>query len=302
MFIYATILMETREIMKDYALIATAYDQHVRFYVSTTKNLVEHARKIHQTWPTATAASAMMGLMYKGDESLTISIKGDGPIGSMLVEANAKGEVRGDIANPNVYIKYEDGPKKGKLNVGTAVGRGLLHVTKDLQMKSFFTSSSELQTGEIAEDFTYYLATSEQVPSSVGLGVLVDTDQSVLASGGFILQLMPGCPENVIAKIEKKISQLPPVTSMLNKQMTIEEMLSLLADNTENILAKTPLDYTCNCSKESLSRSLSALDDKTLDELIFEDEHAEIKCHFCHTVYHFSAEELMKIKLSRKKK
>jgi molecular chaperone Hsp33 len=201
--------------MPDYAVIAQAYDQTVRIYAAQTNELVETARTIHETWPTATAAfgrfltvSAMMGLMYKDEERITLRIKGDGPIKHMLIEANPQGEVRGEIGNPHVYMVYEDGPKKGKLNVGTAVGRGFLHVTKDLRMRDYFTSSSELQTGEIADDFTYYFTLSEQTPASVGLGVLVDTDQSVLAAGGYILQLMPNVTDETIQHIESVISNL----------------------------------------------------------------------------------------------
>ncbi|HHT98721.1 MAG TPA: Hsp33 family molecular chaperone HslO [Acholeplasma sp.] len=290
--------------MKDYTLIATAYDKMVRIYVSTSKNLVEEARKIHSTWPTATAAlgrfltvSAMMGLMYKGDERLTLRIDGDGPIKKMLVEANAQGEVRATIDNPYVYLKYNN----GKLNVGAAVGNGLLSVTKDLHMKNLFTSSSELQTGEIAEDFTYYFALSEQTPSSVGLGVLVDTDQSVLASGGYILQLMPGCPEKTIETIENIIKDIKPVSTMLNENMTPEDILHLLSNGTEQILDKREIKYYCNSSKEKFRTSLKSLDKETLQEIIDEDGKAEIICNFCNKKYVFDKEELLEILASKEK-
>lgn len=295
--------------MNDYALIATAYNKSVRIYVSTTTELVEEARKIHKTWPTATAAfgrfltvSAMMGLMYKKGERITLKIKSDGPISNMLVEANPEGEVRGEINNPEVYIKYEDGPKKGKLNVGSAVGPGFLYVTKDLNMKEYFTSSSQLQTGEIGDDFTYYFALSEQVPSSVGLGVLVNVDQTVLASGGYILQLMPNVSEDTIQHLERVISTLPPITTLIHDGKTPEEILTMLSDNTHQILDKKTLSYTCHCSKEGFSKSLSALDEDTMHDLIHEDEGAEIICHFCHKKYHFSKEELEVINTSRKSK
>ena len=294
--------------MKDYALISYAYDKTVRIYVATSTHLVEEARNIHQTWPTATAAfgrfltvSAMMGLMYKEGERITLRIKGDGPIGTMLVEANHVGEVRGEIQNPNVYIKYEDGPKKGKLNVGQAVGQGFLHVTKDLGMKDYFTSSAELQTGEIGDDFTYYFVLSEQVPSSVGVGVLVNTDQSVLASGGYILQLMPNAKEETIKYLEELIASLPPVSTLIHEGKTPEEMLHLLANGTEQILDQHEISYKCHCSKDGFARSLSALDEQTLHELIHEDGQAEIECHFCRKKYVFSKDELHKIQTSRKK-
>jgi len=293
--------------MKDYALIAYAYNQTVRIYVASSTNLVEEARKLHDMWPTSTAAmgrfltvSAMMGLMFKGDERLTLRIKGDGPIGPMLVEANTKGEVRGELRNPHVYISYEDGPKKGKLNVGAAIGKGFLHVTKDLGMKEFFTSSAELQTGEIGDDFTYYFASSEQTPSSVGVGVLVNIDYSVLASGGYILQLMPNVTDETISNLEALIVSMPSVSSLIHDGKTPEEILSLLSNGTDEILKKSEISYTCNCSKDGFSKSLSALDDQTMDELILEDGHAEIECHFCHTKYLFSKDELLEIKKTRK--
>lgn len=296
-------------VMKDYAIKSYAYNQEVRIYVATSTHLVEEARRIHQTWPTATAAlgrvltvSSMMGLMYKDNETLTIRVKGDGPIGTMLVEANALGEVRGEIQNPHVYMTYEDGPKKGKLNVGAAVGSGFLHVTKDLNMKDYFTSSSELQTGEIGDDFTYYFALSEQIPSSVGVGVLVDPNKHVLAAGGYILQLMPHATEQTIEIIEDVIKHLEPVSSLIQKGHTPESLLTFLARGTEQILMKHPIAYHCHCHKDGFARSLSALDDKTLDELIHEDGMAEIDCHFCHKKYHFSKEELTKIQLDRKNK
>jgi molecular chaperone Hsp33 len=294
--------------MKDYALIAYAYNKEVRLYVATSTHLVEEARIIHDTWPTATAAlgrfltaSAMMGLMYKEGERITLRIKGDGPIGSMLVEANTLGEVRAEISNPHVYLKYDDEIKKNKLNVGAAVGQGFLHVTKDLGMKDFFTSSSELQTGEIGDDFTYYFALSEQIPSSVGLGVLVDIDQHVLASGGYILQLMPNASEQTISTIENLIKTLSPVTQMIHEGKQPEDILSILANHTEQILSKHQISYTCHCSKKGFSKSLSALDQETLNQLIHEDGQAEIKCHFCGKEYHFSKDELQKIKEYQKK-
>lgn len=293
--------------MKDYALIAYAYDKTVRIYVASSTNLVEEARKIHGTWPTATAAlgrmltvSAMMGLMYKKGERITLRIKGDGPIGSMLVESNPQGEVRGEIQNPHVYVKYENGPKAGKLNVGEAVGQGFLHVTKDLGMKDYFTSSSELQTGEIGDDFTYYFAISEQTPSSVGVGVLVNVDQTVLASGGYILQLMPNIKEETITKIESIISKFPAVSSLIQIGKTPEEILHMLSDGTEEILKKQPISYVCHCSKDGFARSLSALDQETLNTLIHEDGQAEVKCHFCGKTYVFSKDELIHIEKNRK--
>lgn len=283
--------------MKDYALIATAYNNMVRIYVGTTTNLVEEARNIHNTWPTATAAfgrtltvSALMGLMYKDEEQITIRIKGDGPIGNIFVEANPNGTVRGEIQNGQVYLK-----KGEKLDVGKAVGNGFLYVTKDLKLKDYYTSSSELQTSEIAEDFTYYFAVSEQTPSSVGLGVLVDIDSSVKSSGGYILQLMPNTTEEVIVQVENVIKNLKPISTLIAENKTPEDILNILASNTEKILKKQPLKYYCPCSKESFGKALQKLDKNTLNEIITEDGQAEIICHFCHKKYIFSKDELKQL-------
>lgn len=293
--------------MKDYAIISYAYDKQVRIYAAQSTMLVEKARSLHHTWPTSTAAlgrvltvSAMMGLTYKEGERITVRIKGDGPIGPITVEADGSGEVRGEIANPEVYLKYNSGPKAGKLNVGAGIGKGFLFVTKDLNMKQYFTSSSELQTGEIGDDFTYYFALSDQIPSSVGAGVLVDIDQHVLAAGGYILQLMPGCSEDVISKIETMIETFPPISSLIEQGKTPEDIIHLLANGTEEILEKKPIAYVCHCSKERFARSLATLDDQTLDMMIHEDEQAEVECHFCHHKYHYTKEELIQIKKQRK--
>lgn len=285
--------------MKDYALIATAYDSMVRIYIGNTKNLVEKARTIHETMPTATAAfgrfltvSSLMGLMYKDDEKLTLQIKGDGPINQMLVEAGGNGVVRGDIFNPDVYIRDE---QSGKLDVGSAVGKGLLLVTKDLNLKSNFTSSSELVSGEIAEDFAHYFVISEQTPSAVSLGVLVDKDLSVRASGGFIVQLLPGATEEVITKLENAINAAGPISRYFDEGKTIEDMLSDISGGTEKVLNKVPLKYECRCSKDGFAKSLAALDNETMDELIA-DGGIEVVCHFCKTKYNFSTKELQTIK------
>lgn len=294
--------------MNDYAVKSYAYEKQVRIYVASSTHLVEEARKIHQTWPTASAAlgrvltvSVMMGMMYKEEETLTIRVKGDGPLGQITVEANAFGEVRGDIVNPQVYLVYEDGPKKGKLNVGEAIGQGFIHVTKDLKMRDFFTSSSEIQTGEIGDDFTYYFVVSEQTPSSVGVGVLVNPDQTIRAAGGYILQLMPGVSEDTIQTIETLIPTLPAMSTLIDEGKTPEDILHLLAQGTEQLLEKKEIHYRCRCSKEGFARSLATLDERSLHEIIHEDGQAEIECHFCHTKYLFTKEELVNIMASRKK-
>lgn len=284
--------------MKDYAIIATAYEGQIRIYASNTRNLVTEAVRIHETWPTATAAfgrfltvSVMMGLMYKDEERITLQIKGDGPIGTMLVEANSKGEVKGDIFNNQVYIRHET---KGKLDVGAAVGKGQLHVTKDLGLRSMFTSTSELQTGEIAEDFAHYFAVSEQTPTAVSLGVLVEQEKLVRSAGGFIVQVLPGASEETLQLLENTIYKIGPVSRWFDENKTIEELVSALANNTEKVLDQRDLSYKCHCSKEGFSGSLAALDKETMDELI-EDDGIEVICHFCKTKYNFSKDELKEI-------
>lgn len=290
--------------MKDYALIAMGYNDQVRVYVSKTTNLVNEARNIHQTLPTATAAfgrfltvSAMMGLMYKDGESLTLQIKGDGPINTMLVEANNRGEVRGEIANPNVYIKKPN--VEGKLDVGAAVGDGFLQVTKDLNMKVLFTSSTKLVSGEIAEDFAHYFLKSEQTPTAVSLGVLVDVDQSVRASGGFIVQVMPDATDETITELENTIYKVGPVSKWFDQGKSVEELIDALTNNTTKLLDKRELKYHCPCSKEKFARSLSALDANTIDELI-NDGGIEIVCHFCGKKYHYDNNDLLEIKAKQK--
>jgi len=285
--------------MEDYVLIGHAYNKTVRIYTALTTKTVETSRILHQTWPTASAAlgrfltvSAMMGHMYKDNERLTLRIKGDGPIGSMTVEANGLGEVRADITNPEVYMTYHDGPKKGKLAVGKAVGEGFLFVTKDLLMKDYYTSSSALQTGEIADDFTYYFTTSEQTNSSVGLGVLVNPDQSIQTSGGYILQLMPGVTEETITEIENIISNLEPITTLYESGETPETLLDRLSNHTGVILEKKPISYTCPCSYEGFLTSLSSLSKESLIPLVEEDHGAHIKCHFCKKEYDITEDDI----------
>lgn len=289
--------------MKDYALIATAYNNEVRLYVSNTTNLVRKAQEIHDTWPTATAAlgrfltvSAMMGLMYKNDERLTLQIKGDGPINTMLVEARGDGTVRGDILNPHVYIRSE---KEGKLDVGQAVGNGFLHVTKDLNLKSMFTSSVELTSGEIAEDFARYFVVSEQTPSAVSLGVLVDPNKVVRISGGFIIQVLPGATNETIDLLEKTIYNVGPVSRFFDEGNDTLDLLKALTNNDYKLLDKRELKYECDCNKERFTRGLATLDDNALDELILDDG-IEVVCHFCKTKYNFTSEELKEIKKMRK--
>ncbi len=286
--------------MKDYTLIALAYQGEARIYVSLSTKLVEKSRKLHKTLPTASAAmgrfltaSAMMSLMYKDNERLTLKIEGDGPIGQMSVLAK-KGIVKSTIKNPNVYLVYTDGPKKGKLNVGAAVGNGFLYVTKDWN-GHFFTSSAPLQTGEIADDFTYYYTASEQTPSAVGLGVLVHNGSKVVQAGGFIIQLLPHASEQTIQSLESVISKTPSITELLKNNQTPYEILSMLANHTEQILETHDIKYVCGCRKSTYKKSLSALNIEILTEILHEDKQAEIICPYCNKTYLFTEQELQEI-------
>ena len=285
--------------MNDYLVKAYAFGGTVRIYAATTTNLVERARKIHDTYPAASAAfgrtltaSLIMGAMYKGDQSLTIRIDGGGPIGKIVTQVNANGVVKGLVENPHVHISSKD-----KLAVGMIVGNnGFIHVTKDLKVRDVFTSSAELQTGEIAEDFTYYFAKSEQIPSSVGLGVLVNEKNEVFASGGFILQVMPGVKSETIAKIESKIKSMKPISELIKDNYKPEDIINLITDGDHELVEEMPLKYECDCSKERFYDGLSTLDKKELDSLIEENKPINITCEFCKTDYEFSIDELKTIR------
>lgn len=288
----------------DYVTKAYAYNETVRIYVATSKELVNEAINRHHLWPTSAAAlgrtltiAAIMGLTYKGDEELMIKINGGGPIGDIVCRADALGNVRGYVSNPEVFMQYTEGPNKGKLNVGMAVGKeGFIHVTKDLKLRDMFTSSSTIQTGEIAEDFTYYFAASEQIPSSVGLGVLINTDNTCDQAGGFLLQLMPGCKEETIEKIEEMLKNLSSVTKMLEDGLTHEEIIKILSCGDYKLLETKPIQFKCTCSKEIFRNGLASLDKATLTEIIEEDGKAETQCHFCNEKYLFTKEELIQIR------
>lgn len=284
--------------MKDYLVKAYAFDGMVRIYSATTTGLVEEAHQLHGTWPAATAAlgrsltaSVIMGAMYKGDISLSIRIDGNGPIGGIVVTTNAKGEVRGYVGNPEVHASTD----AGKLAVGYVVGNdGYLSVTKDLKIRDIFTSTSALQTGEIADDFTYYFATSEQVPSSVGLGVLVNDDNSVLSAGGFILQLLPGALGKIglVETIEENIKAMKPVSELIQKGYTPEMMVEEITKGNHEIVETMELKYSCDCGREKFARGLISLGKKELDEMIHEGKPIETVCHFCNKKYQFSVDEL----------
>ncbi len=287
--------------MSDYLVRALAFNGNVRAFATRTTETVGEAQRRHNTWPTATAAlgrsitaGVMMGAMLKGEDKLTIKIEGNGPIGPLLVDSNAKGEVRGFVTNPQVHFELNN---VGKLDVRRAVGtEGAITVVKDLGLRDMFSGQTPIVSGEIAEDFTYYFAVSEQVPSSVGLGVLVNPDNSVLASGGFILQLMPGCDEETITKIETHLSSIEPVSKMIEKGYTPEEILeAVLGEGNVQILNSMPVSFTCQCSKERFGAAIISLGVGEIQEMIDEDGGAEAECHFCLEKYYFDNAELQGI-------
>jgi molecular chaperone Hsp33 len=287
--------------MTDYIVRASAANNQIRAFAATSKNLIEHARTIHNTSPIATAAlgrlltaGAMMGVMMKGDKDLlTLQIKGNGPIGGVTVTANSKGTVKGYVYNPQIMLPANP---QGKLDVGGAIGEGMLTVIKDLGLKEPYVGQTNLVSGEIAEDLTYYYATSEQVPSSVALGVLMNKDNTVRCGGGFILQLMPFAEDEVISKLEEKISGLKGVTGLLDKGMTPEMILDhLLGDLGMEILEKYPTGFECNCSKERVEKAVISIGKKDIKEMIDDNKPIEVNCHFCNEHYIFTVEELKEI-------
>lgn len=286
---------------RDYCIRATAADGQIRAFAATTRGMVEEARRRHNTSPVITAAlgrlltaGAMMGSMMKGDrDRLTLKIQGDGPAESLTVIADSFGNVKGYARNPQVILHANE---QGKLNVSGALGNGILTVSRDLGMGEPYVGTSMLVSGEIAEDLTYYYATSEQIPSSVGLGVLMNRENTVRQAGGFIVQLMPGVEEETITWLEEKLGSLSPVTSMLDRGMTPEQILTeILGPFGLEILEKTETRFSCDCSKERVRRAVASLGAKDLEELRAGGEAVEAHCDFCNTSYWFTPAELGEI-------
>ncbi|HIU66659.1 MAG TPA: Hsp33 family molecular chaperone HslO [Candidatus Caccomorpha excrementavium] len=287
--------------MDDYIVRASAADSQIRAFAASTRGLVEHARQIHGMSPVATAAlgrlltaGAMMGSMMKGEKDLlTLQIGCSGPIGGLTVTADSRAGVKGYVHNPLVNLPPN---AQGKLDVGGALGAGMLSVIKDLGLKEPYVGQTNLVTGEIAEDITYYFAASEQVPSSVALGVLMNKDNTVRQAGGFIIQLLPFAGEEVIAGLEKKIAQLHSITALLDQDMTPEQILeSVLGEFGLEITDTIPTQYYCNCTKERVAKALISIGKKDLREMIEEGRPIEVNCHFCNTNYEFSTEELKEL-------
>lgn len=292
--------------MKDYIVRATAAGSQIRAFAVSSTELVETARRHHNTSPVATAAlgrlltaGAMMGSMMKNDtDILTIQIKCDGPIQGLTVTADSKANVKGYVENPDVMLP----PKKGKLDVGGALGLGILNVIKDMGLKEPYIGQTILQTGEIGDDLTYYFANSEQVPSSVGLGVLMEKDNTVKCAGGFIVQVMPFVEEKVLVQLEENIGNIHSVTALLEQGHTPESLLKEVLKGMDVEITDTlPAQFSCDCSKEKIEKAIISIGEKDIEEMINEGKEIEVKCHFCNTAYTFSVEELSSL-LKRAKK
>lgn len=286
---------------KDYIIRATAADGMIRAFAATTRETVETARRLHNTSPIATAAlgrlmtgALMMGSDMKNDKDLlTIKINCDGPIGGLLVTADSKGHVKGYVNNPGVMLPPNE---KGKLDVGGALDLGVLSVIKDTGLKEPYVGQTILVSGEIAEDLTYYLATSEQVPSTVALGVLMNKDNTVRQAGGFMIQLMPGASDEIIDKLEKHIGEISGITSMLDKDMSPEDILRfVLGEFDLRINDSMPCCFECDCTRDRVSQALLSVGKKELQDMIDEGKDVELRCHFCSKKYKFTPEEIRKM-------
>lgn len=286
---------------RDYIVRAMAADGQIRAFAATTREMVECARMAHNLSPVAAAAlgrlltaGAMMGIMMKGAEDLlTLRIQGDGPIEGLTVTADAEANVKGYVFNPAVMLPPNE---KGKLDVGGALGLGVLSVIKDIGLKEPYVGQTILVSGEIAEDLTYYYATSEQTPSSVALGVLMNRENTVRQAGGFIIQLLPGASDEIVERLEKKLKELPSITTLLDAGNTPEMILKhILEEFGLNILDTVPTKFYCNCDKARVEKALISIGGKELNEMIEEGKKVEVNCHFCNKNYEFTVEELSEL-------
>ncbi|MDO4531348.1 MAG: Hsp33 family molecular chaperone HslO [Bacillota bacterium] len=285
--------------MSDYIVRATAGGGSIRAFAATTRELVQHAREIHHTSPIASAAlgrmltaAAMMGSMLKGDKDLlTLQIRGEGPLQGVVVTSDSKAQVKGYVFNPSVELPDQI---PGKLDVRSAIGAGHLSVIKDIGMKEPYAGKIELISGEIAEDLTYYFAQSEQTPSAIGLGVLVETDTSIRRAGGFIIQLLPDATDEMIDRLEKKLATIPYVSDLLDMGQTPEDILEMiLGDFDLRILDTVPTTFYCNCTRERVEKALISIGKDELEKIIREDKQANLHCHFCSKEYDFNEAELI---------
>ena len=287
--------------MEDYIIRGMAAGSQIRFFAATTRNLVEKARQLHGTSPVMTAAlgrlltgGAMMGSMCKNDSDLvTIQIKCDGPAGGLIVTSDAKARVKGYVYHPMVMLPAS---KAGKLDVGGALGHGVLTVIKDLGLKEPYSGQTNLVSGEIAEDLTYYFASSEQIPTSVALGVLMNRENTVRRAGGFMLQVMPFASDEVITELEQRLASFSSVTAHLDSGQTPEDMMAEIFEGMGmTIEDKMPTEFYCNCSKERVSRAVVSIGKKDIQEMIDEGKPIEVNCHFCNSHYQFDVDELRQL-------
>ena len=282
----------------DYLQKAYCMNQSMRIYAAITTDMVKHAKDIFNMWPSSADAfgrlltiSSIMSATYKSGETLNIFVKGDGPIGKMTVEARDC-KVRGYVVNPGVFLQNND----GTVNITKAVGFGEIEVIKDLHMRDTFSSTSEIVSGDIANDFSYYFAKSEQIPSAVGLGVSINPENNeILAAGGFLIQVMPGCKDEYITKLENKLKNLKPTTEMIKDGYTPIDIINEITDGDYELLETKELKYECNCSKERFKKGLKSLGKVELEAILNEDKKAEITCNFCNKKYVFNEEDLKEI-------
>ena len=287
--------------MRDYLIRAAAADDTIRAFAATTRQMAEDARRAHDTTPVCTAAlgrlltgGVMIGSMLKEDKALvTLQIRGDGPAGGITVTADSHYHAKGYVNNPHVQIPLKP---NGKLDVSGAIGRGTLTVIRDIGLKEPYVGTIQMPSGEIAEDLTLYFAESEQIPSSVGLGVLVDRDWSVKRAGGFLLQLMPGAPDEVIDELEKRIAKVTSVTDMLEKGMLPEDILEeLIGSFGLQIMEKHEVSFHCSCSKKRIEKALISIGPKDVREMIEDGEPIDVGCQFCGKQYRFDVDDLRRI-------
>ncbi len=294
--------------MNDYMVRAISKNGDVRIFAATTRDTVEEARKDHNSSPVITAAlgrlltgAAMMGAMLKGDDMLTLQIRGDGPVKGLTVTADARGHVKGFALEPQVMLPIRE--KDHKLDVGGAVGHGTLQVIKDLGLKDPYIGQTALVNGEIAEDLTYYFASSEQVPSAVGLGVLMNHENTVREAGGFIVQMLPGASDESISIVEKNVAKIKSVTDLLKEGNKPEDLVRIVLDGLDpEIFEPMPVEFKCDCSVEKVSRVLISIGEKELNKLIEEGEPVELKCEFCEKAYTFSIDEIKDLLKEAKEK
>jgi len=286
--------------LSDYCIRATGGEGLVRVFAAKTTDLAEEARRRHQTAPTATAAlgrvltmTAILGLNLKGEDTVSVRVLGDGPLGAVIATAGARGQVRGYVFNPAVDLPLNDA---GKFDVGRAVGKnGFLHVTKDLGLKQPYTGSVPLVTGEIGEDFAHYFAKSEQTPAAVGVGVLIDPSAKVLAAGGYLVQALPGADEQTVETLERNVTAMEPVSTLIHWGVTPEEIARRLLQGLTPVFHQSqPLEFKCNCSRDKIERILLSMGSEELSSMIKEGG-AELNCHFCRETYTFNAAELEKL-------